>query len=208
MKSRIEIEKRLAETNDAFVIEVLRWVLESPDCLLCDHPKKREYELALKSGELTPTYLEEMHGWPEGTCDEHMDSHVQYDAEEAQHMEKMRKESITTLDMAEGIVERLLSWLDELEEQRQGGALTSEWIHDATKLAGQANASLKLVGQLKKEIGVDSQLLLADAKLNSVMGALVHVLGPHPELLDSVELHLAKLKAPSSVIDAEFEVIE
>ena len=40
MKSRIEIEKRLAETNDAFVIEVLRWVLESPDCCSVTIPKR------------------------------------------------------------------------------------------------------------------------------------------------------------------------
>jgi hypothetical protein len=46
MKSEREIQERLASTNDAFVIETLRWVLDS-DCMMCAHPKKREFELAL-----------------------------------------------------------------------------------------------------------------------------------------------------------------
>jgi len=136
-----------------------------------------------------------------------MDNHIKYDAEEAAHIEKMRQESISTLDMAESIVVRLISWLDELELQRGANEITSEGVHDATKLASQANQSLKLVGQLKREIGVDSQLMLAEAQLASVMGSLVHVLAPHPELLDQVELHLSALKQPShTIVDAEFMI--
>jgi len=167
----------------------------------------KEYELALKNDEVTTAYLEAKHSWPVGTCDEHMDNHIKYDAEEAAHIEKMRQESISTLDMAESIVVRLISWLDELELQRGANEITSEWVHDATKLASQANQSLKLVGQLKREIGVDSQLMLAEAQLASVMGSLVHVLAPHPELLDQVELHLSALKQPShTIVDAEFMI--
>tara|TARA_R110000824_G_scaffold32561_1_gene105029 strand:+ start:4470 stop:5096 length:627 start_codon:yes stop_codon:yes gene_type:complete len=208
MKTRIDIERRLAREQDAFAIETLRWVLESNDCPFCDSPNMKEYELEIKRDEIEPAYLEKKHNWPQGTCDEHMDNHIQYDPEEAAHIEKMRQESISTLDMAEGIVIRLVSWLDELEQQRGDGEITSDWIHDATKLAGQANQSLKLVGQLKKEIGVESQLLLAEAQMGSIMGALCHVLSPHPELLDQVELHFAALKAPTHTIEAEFEVSE
>ena len=208
MKSRIEIEKRLAHEQDAFAIEVLRWVMEPNDCPFCDFGRRKDYELALKNDEMTPAYIESKHSWPDGTCDEHMDNHIQYDADEAAHIERLRQESINTLDMAEGIVGRLVSWLDELEEQRGDGEITSDWIHDATKLAGQANQSLKLVGQLKREIGVESQLMLAEAQLGSVMGTLVHVLSPHPDLLDQVELHLSALKQPDhTIVDADFEVV-
>ena len=79
----------------------------------------------------------------------HMDEHVTFDPSEATHMEKMRAESISTLDMAQDIVSRLLNWLDELEAKKDSeGGITSEWVSDAAKLVGQANTSLKLVGQL------------------------------------------------------------
>jgi translation elongation factor EF-Ts len=120
----------------------------------------------------------------------------------------MRKESIDTLDSAQDIVSRLLGWLDELEEvkEREGG-ITSEWVADATKLVSQANTSLRLVGQLKKEIGVDSQLLLAQKQMDGVMGVLVHVLRDQPQLLDQIELQVAALKPPSHIIEADFEVL-
>ena len=207
MKTKNEIERRVATEQDVFALEVLMWVLEPTVCPFCNSPKKKEYEIDIRNDEVTPSYIEVKNSWPQGTCDEHMDNHIEYDAEEAAHIEKMRQESINTLDMAESIVTRLVSWLDELEQQRGTGEITSEWIHDATKIAGQANQSLKLVGQLKKEIGVESQLLLAEAQLSGMMGALVNVLSPHPELLDQVELHLAALKAPThTIVDAEYEV--
>ena len=46
MRSEREILERLASTNDAFVIEVLRWVLDG-DCPMCSHGKRREFELAI-----------------------------------------------------------------------------------------------------------------------------------------------------------------
>jgi hypothetical protein len=72
----------------------------------------------------------------------------------------------------------------------------------------QANTSLRLVGQLKKEIGVDSQLLLAQAQMDNVMGVLVNTLAEQPHLLDKVELQLASLKPPTHIQDVDFEVIE
>jgi hypothetical protein len=168
----------------------------------------RELEVGLNNGEITSAYLEEKYGWTTGTVFKHMEEHLQYDKQEAQHMESMRKESIDTLDSAQDIVSRLLGWLDELEEvkEREGG-ITSEWVADATKLVSQANTSLRLVGQLKKEIGVDSQLLLAQKQMDGVMGVLVHVLRDQPQLLDQIELQVAALKPPSHIIEADFEVL-
>ena len=94
---------------------------------------------------------------------------------------------------------RIRGYLDELEEQKDITGITSEFVADAAKLIGQANSSLKLVGQLKKEIGVDSQLLLAQAQVNDMSRMLVDVLGNHPDLLDMVELKMATLKEPISV---------
>jgi hypothetical protein len=108
--------------------------------------------------------------------------------------------------MAEGLVRRLVGWLDELEVLKAQDGISSEWVADATKLVGQANTSLKLVGQLKKEIGVDSQLLLAENRMNDFMRQLVNTLEPHPDLLDQVELHMASLKSPKhTIVDVEWE---
>ena len=63
--------------------------------------------------------------------------------------------------------------------------------------------------QLKKEIGVDSQLLLADRKVEQMMGILVDVLKSEPVYLDQIQLRLATLTAPTQHIqEADFEVIE
>ena len=87
--------------------------------------------------------------------------------------------------------------------------MTSEWIADATKLLAQGQGFLKLVGQLKKEIGVDSQLLLADKKVDNMMGILVEVLKNEPVYLDQIQLQLATLQTPVAIIDdTEFEVVE
>tara|TARA_Y100000361_G_C11090126_1_gene305970 strand:+ start:211 stop:834 length:624 start_codon:yes stop_codon:yes gene_type:complete len=207
MRSQREIQERLASTNDAFVIDVLRWVLDG-NCPMCDHKKRREYEVGIHSEEYGPEYLEVKYNWPENTVMNHMTNHVDYDIKEATHIEEARKQSIDTLDAAEDIVNRIRGYLDELEEQKDITGINSDFVADAAKLIGQANSSLKLVGQLKKEIGVDSQLLLAHAQMNDMSRLLVDVLGQHPELLDQVELRMAALKEPITVMDADYEVIE
>ena len=209
MRVEKEIRERLNRTNSALEMELLLWVLESVDCSLCGIANRREIEVGIHKEEITPSFLEEKYSWPVGTVMTHMDEHIDYDPAEAQHVERMRSESITTLDAAQDIVNRLLGWIDELEQQKDSdGGITSEWVADAAKLVGQANTSLRLVGQLKKEIGVDSQLLLAQAQIDNVMGVLVNTLRDQPNLLDTVELQLAALKPPSFVQDIDFEVID
>jgi hypothetical protein len=209
MKSEREIQERLARTNSAIEIELLMWVLESTDCPICGMTNRREIELGVNKQEITPSFLEEKYSWSEGTVMNHMDEHIEFDPKEAHHIEKLRGESINTLDMAQDIVGRLIGWIDELEQHKdEVGGITSEWVADATKLVAQANTSLRLVGQLKKEIGVDSQLLLAQAQMDNVMGVLVNTLAEQPHLLDKVELQLASLKPPTHIQDVDFEVIE
>lgn len=121
-------------------------------------------------------------------------------------METMRYESINTLDAAQDIVQRLLGWIDELEAVKDSeGGITSDWVADAAKLVAQANTSLRLVGQLKKEIGVDSQLLLAQKQMDGVMGVLVNTLRDEPRLLDQIEMQVAALKPPSHIVDVDWE---
>lgn len=206
MRTRREIEQRLAGENNALTIETLRWVLNTPDCPMCGIANRRDLEVGVHTGDITVAYIEEKYSWPVGTVMTHMDEHVDYDPEEAKHMEKMRYESINTLDAAQDIVSRLLGWLDELEAVKDSeGGITSEWVADAAKLVAQANTSLRLVGQLKKEIGVDSQLLLAQKQMDNVMGVLVNTLQDQPQLLDQIELRVAALKPPTHVVDVDWE---
>ena len=195
--------------GDEFCNETLQWVLNSPNCPLCDLPNSREMEVKLHRGEITPAFLETKYNWPVGSVNAHMDMHLEYSPAEAGHIEKMRDESISTLNVAENLVQRLVSWVDELEDRKALEGLTSEWIADATKLLAQGQGFLKLVGQLKKEIGVDSQLLLADKKVDSMMGILVEVLKNEPIYLDQIQLQLATLQTPVvSYDEADFEVVE
>ncbi len=208
MKSRIEIEQRLHNEADIFVIEVLRWVLDG-GCAMCDHKNRTEYERDLIAEEVTPDFLEAKHSWPDGTVMTHMAAHVEYDPVTAGEIEEARVQSINTLDSAEDIVRRITSYLDELEQEKENtGQITTEFVADAARLIAQANSSLKLVGQLKKEIGVDSQLLLAQSHMNNMSHILIDVLRDTPELLDQVELRMQALRDPTSVQDVDFEVIE
>ena len=211
MRSRREIEERMhllhAEGNhDASGL--LGWVLQDADCAMCAHKSAREFEMKLNREEVTASFLEMKMNWPVGTVDTHMKEHVEYDPTEASAIEQARTETIDTLNVAENLMQRMVGWLDELEERREIEGVSSDWIADATKLTGQCHTGLKLIGQLKKEIGVDSQLLLADRKMDAVMGILVDTLREEPRLLDTIELKLAGLKAPSHVIDADFEVMD
>lgn len=205
MRTKREIQTRLASENDAFAIEVLRWVLAG-GCEVCDHRDRRDIEMRVYSGEVSPSYLEAKYNWPDGAVMNHMENHLEYDPKEAQHIENARSQSINTLDSAEDIVIRIRNYLDELEERKEAeGGITSEFVTDASRLIAQANASLKLVGTLKREIGVDSQLLLAHNQLNQVSRVLVEVLADQPKLLDDVERKLNTLSQP---IDVPFEVVE
>ena len=205
MRTKTEIQQRLAVENDAFAIEVLRWVLAG-GCEMCEHRDRKELEKQVFNEEASPSYLEAKYNWPTGTVMNHMDNHMEYDPKEARHIEEARSQSINTLDSAEDIVIRIRNYLDELEERKEAeGGITSEFVADASRLIAQANTSLKLVGQLKKEIGVDSQLLLASAQINDVSRILVETLADQPALLDSVERKLNALSAP---IDVDYEVVE
>ena len=205
MRSQREIQTRLASENDACAIEVLRWVLAG-GCEVCAHRDRREMEMRVYSGDVSRSYLEAKYNWPDGTVMNHMDSHMEYDPTEAMHMEQARSQSINTLDSAEDIVIRIRNYLDELEARKEAeGGITSEFVTDASRLIAQANASLKLVGQLKKEIGVDSQLLLVNNQLSDVSRILVETLADQPKLLDDVERKLNLLTTP---IDVDYEVVE
>ena len=210
MKSKWLIEQKLEEITDPAWITALTWVLESPECPMCNHPNSRELEIKIHRNEITSSFMESKYRWPSGCVDEHMGEHVEYDPKEARAIEQMRDESISTLNVAEDLVQRLVSWVDELEERKLEEGLTSEWIADAAKLLSQGQGFLKLVGQLKKEIGIDSQLLLADRKVDSMMGVLVEVLRNEPIYLDEIELRLSALKTPTEIIveTSDFEVVD
>lgn len=208
MRTRREIEDRMVREDDPFTIEVLKWILDG-GCPFCKHKDRRDYEIQISTEEIGPHFLEVRHGWAEGTVMDHMENHIDYDPSEADHIEKSRKQTINTLDAAEDIVLRIRGYLDELEHEKEisGEGITSEFVADAARLIAQANSSLKLVGQLKKEIGVDSQLLLAEARLNQMNRILVDTLIEQPELLDRIENKMRLLNDPN-IIDAKFEVIE
>jgi hypothetical protein len=204
MKTRRQIEKYLmeydGEENDFH--EGLRWVLaDSNDCALCNAPNRVAFEVKLHRGEITPSFLETKYHWLPGSVNVHLEEHLEYDPVRAGLIEAMRQESISTLNLAENAALKINGWIDELEGQRYDGVIDTDWITDAVKLTGQLNGMLRLVGQLKKEIGVDSQLMLAQQKMDGVMNILVETLRHEPGLLDQIELRFAALKQPSHVID-------
>ena len=208
MKSRREIVERLAFAEDDMEAEILHWVLESPDCPFCDHSQRYELEIKLFREETTPHFIEQKFGWLPGTAMAHMDECIQYDPIWDALIERLRTDSISTLNLAENTAQKLNEWIEELEERKHHEGITSEWVADASRLTGQLGGMLRLMGQLKKEIGVDSQLMLAESKMNSVMGVLVECLRDTPEVLDQIELRLLALKSPSLVMDADFEEME
>ena len=205
LKSKWLIEQRLAHEDDPKAVEVLRWILESPECPMCNHRGRRDLEVQIHNGTISPAYLEAKHNWEAGIVEEHMSDHMDYDPEEAQAVEHARSEAITTLDMAQDVFARIQKWLDEWEKDISG--IDAEWLGTATRLVAQANTNIKLIGTLKKEIGVDSQILLAQQNVNQVMGILVDVLRNEPRLLGQVEMRLSALKAPTTIIEAEWEDI-
>jgi len=138
MKTEREIEMRIAQETEPIVIDALRWVLKSSPCPFCEMPGRKQLEIQLRNREIGPNIIEVRNGWPEGTCDEHMDNHLTYDPDEATHIEKMREESINTLDMAESLVVRLVGWLDELEVLKARSLrptpLSNWWVNSRRKL--------------------------------------------------------------------------
>ena len=210
MKTRRQIEAKIIELSggvDCDFTEALRWVLESPDCPMCAHPNAIELEIKLHRGETTTAFLEQQYGWLPGSVNVHLEDHREYDPVRAGLIEAMRQESISTLNLAENAAQKINGWIEELESQKFDGVIDTDWIGDAVKLTGQLNGMLRLVGQLKKEIGVDSQLLLAQQKMDGVMAVLVDTLQESPQLLDQIQLRLAALKQPTT-IQADFEVVE
>lgn len=201
MRSEREIRQHMLETLDPIAEKILAWVLSDggEECPFCAHALCRQWEIKLLTGQLLPSHLESTNNWPSSTVSDHMDNHRFYDEGEAQRIEKARHESISTLTVAEDIAQKLVTWISELEQRKDDEGITSEWVADAAKLVGQANSSLRLIGQLKQEIGVDSQLLLAQNRVDGIMGVLVNVLGGQPQLLDEVELKLAALKEPTVI---------
>ena len=207
MKTVAEIKRRISQETEVFVIQAIQWVMED-NCPMCNHKKCRELEIKLHNNETSPEYLETKHGWPDGSVIAHMESHIEYDPEEAQEIETARGQAINTLDSATEVFQWTKNWIMELEElKEQAGGINSAFVADATKLLSQANSSLKLIGQLKNEIGVESQLLLANAQMNDMSRILVEVLRGHPDLLDDVELRMSALRAPS-IIDVDYTVTE
>ena len=141
MRTKTEIQQRLAVENDAFAIEVLRWVLAG-GCEMCEHRDRKELEKQVFNEEASPSYLEAKYNWPTGTVMNHMDNHMEYDPKEARHIEEARSQSINTLDSAEDIVIRIRNYLDELEERKEAeGGISSEFVADASRLIAQANTS-------------------------------------------------------------------
>ena len=204
MRSQREIERRIAAETDDRVVEGLLWVIEDTGCPFCSHPQRHEIELRYQNGESTASFLETKLRWPVGTVVEHMENHLGADPEMEVHVEKMREESINTLNTAETVAQRVLHWVDEWEQQKDIHGMDAEWVAMATRLVGELKGCLKLVGQLKKEIGVESQLLLLQGRQDHIMRVLVANLVEYPHVLDTIQNELMMLEGPQ-VIDVDFE---
>lgn len=208
MKNRKQIQARIDESGDDLEKSILQWVIEGNNCPLCAHRDRKDLEIQVFNGIITTSYLEAKYNWEAGLVEEHLSEHMEYDPAEALEVEKSRSEAISTLDMAEDVFSRITKWLDEWEAKKDAEGIDGEWLSTATRLVAQANTSVKLIGTLKKEIGVDSQILLAQQQVNGVMGILVDVLRNEPKLLNDMQLRLGSMQSPTTVIDNnEWEVL-
>lgn len=205
MKSKREISERMRTEMDDRVVEALMWVLEDDGCAFCSHPQRRDLEVRLRSNQTTATFVETKLNWPVGTVRSHMDTHIEADPVEEAYVESMRKESINTLNTAEGVVMRLQSYLDEWEQQKDINGIDAEWIAMATSLTRELKGGLKLVGTLKKEIGVESQILLMRGRQDALMRILISELEEQPQLLDNIHREMMMLEAP--VFEVEGDVL-
>ena len=205
MKSKREISERMRTEMDDRVVEALMWVLEDDGCAFCSHPQRRDLEVRLRSNQTTATFVETKLNWPVGTVRSHMDTHIEADPVEEAYVESMRKESINTLNTAEGVVMRLQSYLDEWEQEKDINGIDAEWIAMATSLTRELKGGLKLVGTLKKEIGVESQILLMRGRQDALMRILISELEEQPQLLDNIHREMMMLEAP--VFEVEGDVL-
>lgn len=211
IKAKYDELKILSASSDIYdsALGMLEWVLEdTSSCPLCAHPQRIQIESSVNNGTMTPAFLEQKNSWSVGTVIEHMNEHLEFDPIYAGAVEQMREQTINTLNTAEDLQQRMNVWLNEWEQKKDIEGISEEWLQTATRLASELNRGLKLIGVLKKEIGVDSQLLLAQQKVDSIMGILVNVLSDSPHLLDKIELQVAALKEPTYIQDANYEVIE
>ena len=204
MRSLREIERRIADETDDRVVEGLLWVIEDTGCPFCSHPQRIDIERRYQNGASTAAFLETKLRWPLGTVMQHMTDHLGSDPEAEIHVEKMRQESISTLNTAESVAQRVLTWVDEWEEIKNEQGMDSEWVAMATRLVGELKGCLKLVGTLKKEIGVESQILLLQGRQDHLMRVLVANLGEHPSILDKIQGDMMLIEGPQ-IIDVDFE---
>ena len=116
-------------------------------CPFCDLEDrlKRSLEMRIHRGEITHTYVETKQGWSVGVVAQHMDMHLDYTPEEASHIETLRVESIDTLNTAESLLQRMMGWLDELEDQKDMEGITGEWVQNATRLVAECIRQNRLI---------------------------------------------------------------
>lgn len=202
MKTEAQIHKLLKETDCEITERVLSWVLTSDnECPLCNRKDSMELEANIIRQTITPLHLDASMGWLSGTTQDHMDNHRHYDPVASQIIESARSGSISTLSVAEQLSQELLLWFNEMKERKNTEGLTDEVVMGAMKIANQLNQSVRLVGQLKKEIGVDSQLMLAQGRIDTIMGILVDVLSSEPRYLNEIESRLLIMKEPTKILD-------
>ena len=99
MRSVKEIRERYNTTDCPITEDILTWVLAEnlKDCPFCDHPQRRSLELRLSRDEMTVAFLEAKMNWPPMTIYDHIQNHMEYNAEEAALVENIRSETISTL---------------------------------------------------------------------------------------------------------------
>ena len=205
MRNEREILQRFQKTECEITEQVLAWVLSDSDteCPMCEHTNRKRWERDIQNNVVKPSHLETNNNWAYGTVQDHMDNHILYDHNEALVIDTARSESINTLSIAETVAQELLVWLSDIRIRKEEEGITDEVVTSAMKIVAQLNTSVKLIGQLKQEIGVDSQLLLQQRRMDNIMGLIVDVFSDEPELLSKFELRLAASREPTKVIDID-----
>jgi hypothetical protein len=147
----------------------------NPRCVLCTDPLRKEYEVGVNGGDLSPSALAEALGTTPKQVQTHMKKHLQPLVQKSAANIIAAKE-VNEIDLLSVNVERLNEKIDELF---QDDDLTPKHIDSLTKLAKEIRESLKYLLEFKGKLIHKRQDTIVIAQMQVVQEVLAQ---QHPQV--------------------------